>query len=449
MHRLLVAACLLLCAGVVHAEGDRRPPNVVLILADDLGYGDLSCFGAPDLRTPYLDGLARQGVKGTRFYANSCVCSPTRAALLSGRYPELVGVPGVIRTHAKNSWGNLTREAVLLPALLKRIGYHTALIGKWHLGLASPDTPLERGFDHFHGFLGDMMDDYFTHRRHGNNYMRRGKDTIDPKGHATTLFTDWAVDYLKHRSSTTQPFFLYLAYNAPHDPIQPPGEALKEFRKRQPKVAEKRARLAALIEDMDAGIGRVLAALRDLGLEENTLVIFTSDNGGALQFGAHNGSLRDGKGSMYEGGLRVPLIVRWPGRVPAGMTTDRIGLTMDLLPTICAAAGAKIEHAVEGKSLLPTFLGKEQPAETRDLFFIRREGGKYKGEGIHAMMRGKWALVRNLPGGPLELFDLERDPQQKREWSGTVPEVFRGMRAALEHHVQEGEKVPWRAAGRK
>ena len=176
----------------------EKKPNFLLILVDDLGWGDLSSYGAQDLQTPNIDNLIAEGARFTNFYANCPVCSPTRAALLSGRYQDLVGVPGVIRTHQKNSWGYLDPDAKLMPELLQQHGYQTALVGKWHLGLGSPNTPNERGFDFFHGFLGDMMDDYFTHLRHGNNYMRKNNQEINPKGHATDLFSQWAIDYVQN-----------------------------------------------------------------------------------------------------------------------------------------------------------------------------------------------------------------------------------------------------------
>ena len=172
---------------------------MVVILVDDLGYGDLSSYGAGDLESPHIDRLIASGLRMDSFYANCPVCSPTRAALLTGRYPDRAGVPGVIRTHAANDWGFLDPSARLLPQALEERGYHSALVGKWHLGLESPNTPLERGFDRFHGFLGDMMDDYYHHRRHGNNYMRDDGRTISPQGHATDLFSRWAIDYLDER----------------------------------------------------------------------------------------------------------------------------------------------------------------------------------------------------------------------------------------------------------
>ena len=295
-------------------EGVRKP-NILMILVDDLGYGDLSSYGAKDLQTPHIDRLMTAGMRFDNFYANCPVCSPTRASLLSGCYPDMVGVPGVVRTHITNSWGYLAPHAVLLPKAVKEQGpfashpYHnnTAIVGKWHLGLDSPNTPNERGFDHFHGFLGDMMDDYYNHRRHGNNYMRLDGKEIDPEGHATDLFTQWSIDYINDHAKTQWPFFLYLAYNAPHTPIQPPADWLDRVKKREPGIDEKRAKLVALIEHLDDGIGKVIAAIKNAGISENTLVIFTSDNGGQLGVGASNGPLRAGKQDMYEGGIRVPM----------------------------------------------------------------------------------------------------------------------------------------------
>ncbi|HUU21920.1 MAG TPA: sulfatase, partial [Phycisphaerae bacterium] len=396
------------------ANARDAKPNLLVILVDDLGYGDLSSYGAKDMRTPNIDALVAGGMRFTNFYASCPVCSPTRAALLTGRYPALVGVPGVIRTHRRDNWGHLARDAVLLPQLLKPAGYETAIVGKWHLGLAKPHRPTDRGFDHFHGFLGDMMDDYYTHRRHGYNYMRRNEERIDPKGHATDLFSRWAADYLRGRKGAKRPFFLYLAYNAPHTPIQPPREWIERVTQRQPGIDRKRARLVALIEHMDHGIGQVLKALKDSGLADNTLVIFTSDNGGQTGVGADNGPVRAGKGTMYEGGLRVPACAVWPGRIKPGTATGRVALTMDLFPTLLEAAGATCPHSIDGRSVLPTLLGKKKPPEDRMLFFTRRDGGPHQGRTSDAVRYGHWKLLRNLPGRPLELYNLKDDPKERR-----------------------------------
>jgi len=440
---LLVCITLVMVDQVNATKADSRP-NFLIILVDDLGYGDLSSYGATDLQSPSIDALVSRGLRFDNFYANCPVCSPTRASLLTGCYPELVGVPGVIRTHANNNWGYLSAEAVLLPQLLKKAGYHSAIVGKWHLGLESPNRPNDRGFDHFHGYLGDMMDDYYNHRRHGINYMRLNHDEIDPPGHATDLFSDWACDYLKSQRGKTDPFCLYLAYNAPHTPIQPPEDWLKRVRDRDPAMDPRRAKLVALIEHMDAGIGQVIDCLADCGLAENTLVIFTSDNGGQLNVRANNGDLRDGKQSMYEGGLKVPACFVWPGKIAASSRTQKIGMTMDLLPTLCEIAGIEVSPDVDGISLLSTLQGKPQKTDDRDLFFHRREGGdRYGGLTIQALRRGPWKLLQNSPFAPLELYNLDADPQESNNLAVTERDKFRQLSARLRAHIQRGGAVPW------
>ncbi|QNN25362.1 sulfatase [Planctomycetales bacterium ZRK34] len=424
------------------AEGK---PNIVMILADDLGYGDLSSYGATDLKSPSIDALMASGVKFDNFYANCPVCSPSRASLMSGRYPELVGVPGVIRTHAADSWGYLSPKAVVIAKLLKPAGYHTGIIGKWHLGLEPENLPNARGFDHFHGFLGDMMDDYYTHLRHGNNYMRLNEKTIDPEGHATDLFTQWAIDYINQQSKTDQPFFLYLAYNAPHTPIQPPADWVKKVKAREPNITDKRAKLVALIEHMDDGIGRVVAALKQAGVYDNTLIVFSSDNGGKLEVGANNGDLRAGKQHMYEGGIRVPMGAVWPGHIKPGTSSHQIAMLMDLYPTFCEAAGVKVEHEIDGVSILPTLLGKPQQIQ-RDLYWVRREGNnRYQGQDYHAVRRGPWKLLHDNPFAPLELYNLADDPREEHDLAKTPAnrKRFNELAGLLRRQLQRGGAVPW------
>ena len=442
---VLLAACVVCSA--VPAEARAAPgrrPNLLLILVDDLGYGDLSSYGAKDIRTPHIDALVAAGARLERFYANSPVCSPTRAALLSGRYPDLVGVPGVIREDPKDSWGHLSPRARLLPESLRRAGYDTALVGKWHLGLESPNLPQERGFATFRGFLGDMMDDYYTHLRHGINYMRDGRLEVNPKGHATDIFTDWAVEYLKARRRGDRPFFLYLAYNAPHVPAQPPAEWLERVTRREPGISPQRAKLAAFIEHLDAGVGRVVEALKAAGQYENTFIVFTSDNGGQLNAGATSGPLRGGKEELYEGGIRVPLAVVWPGRIPPGTRSERVALTMDLLPTFFEAAGVPLDRAVDGESILPALLGRQAPARERTLFWMRREGGGfYHGRDYYAVRRGGWKLMQNHPYMPYRLYNLDEDPHEDRDVSKEQAVVIEELSRALRAHLQRAGAVPW------
>ncbi|HSW02167.1 MAG TPA: sulfatase-like hydrolase/transferase [Sedimentisphaerales bacterium] len=445
--KLLGAASLTPWTNVARGNTPGAKPNVLVILVDDLGYGDLSCYGATDLKTPNIDRLFASGMRIDPFYANCPVCSPTRASLLSGRYPDLVGVPGVIRTHLASNWGCLSPQAVLLPKMLKRAGYHTAIIGKWHLGLSSPSTPSERGFDHFHGFLGDMMDDYYyNHRRHGVNYMRLNDREIEPEGHATDLFTQWAIEYVRQRvgNATQQPFFLHLAYNAPHTPIQPPPEWVEKVKQREPGISDRRAKLVALIEHMDAGIGKVMETLKEIGLSQNTLVIFASDNGGQLDVGAGNGSLRAGKQDMYEGGIRVPMGAVWPGRIEPGSRSDRVAMTMDIFPTVCEAASVLIDHEIDGISFLPTLLGKSQPAnDERFLFWVRREGGpKYGGRAYYAARQGDFKLLQNTPFEPLTLYNLAHDPQEQHPLDEKHP-MYRKLFNALQAHISRAGAVPW------
>ena len=420
-------------------------PNILLILVDDLGYGDLRSFGSKDMQTPNIDALVNGGLRFNNFYANSSVCSPTRASLLTGRYPELVGVPGVIRTDSTNSWGHLHSKAAMLPALLKKGGYQTALIGKWHLGLQAPNLPNEKGFDFFHGFLGDMMDDYYSHLRHNRNYMRLNDQEIKPQGHATDLFTQWAVDYLESKEARKAPFFLYLAYNAPHDPIQPPTEWIKKVQVRQPGMSDKRAKLVAFIEHLDAGIGSVIQSLKRSGLYNNTLIVFTSDNGGRLDLGANNGALRSGKGSMYEGGLKVPAAILWSQKMKQGRVSNSVQLTMDLFPTMLDAAGVAYDkQSIDGVSFYPMLIGGEEVPSDRPVFFIRREGdAEYGGKTIDAVRKGNWKLLQNTPFSPRELYNLQEDPLEQHNLIEAQKEKFRELSALQRLQVQKGGAVPW------
>ena len=421
-----------------------KSPNILLIFADDHGYGDISVHGGPSIQTPNIDRIAAGGARFTRFYANSSVCSPSRASLMTGRYPDRAGVPGVIRTHPENSWGYFRQDAVTLPSALKQKNYRTALIGKWHLGLEPENHPCKRGFDHFHGFLGDMMDDYYTHLRHDINYMRQGFDTIDPNGHATDLFTEWSRDFIRAQAQSSDPFFLYLAYNAPHTPIQPPDEWIARVQEREPDISPQRAKYVALVEHMDAGIGRVLDTLIETDQLSNTLVIYTSDNGGSIDVGAHNGPLRGQKGEMYEGGIRVPTCAMWPGHIPEGHVTDQVALLMDIFPTVCEVAEAPITHEIEGRSIWQTLQGEQQDLSERILYWLRREGGqRFLGQSQHAIRCADIKLLHNSPFEPLELYDLSSDPLETTNGALTQQDLFREMSQLFQAETQKAGSIPW------
>lgn len=419
-------------------------PNILIILGDDHGYGDISAHQGPHIQTPNIDRIAENGIRLTQFYANSSVCSPSRAALMTGRYPDRVGVPGVIRTYPESNWGYFSRDAITLPSMLKQKDYHTSIIGKWHLGLEPENHPCKRGFDHFHGFLGDMMDDYYTHLRHDQNYMRKDLEVIDPRGHATDLFTEWATEVIHGHAHSSQPFFLYLAYNAPHTPIQPPEDWIERVRQREPDASPERVKYIALVEHMDAGIGRVLDALEQTGQLSNTLVIYTSDNGGQLNVGATNGDLKGGKGQMYEGGIRVPTCAMWADGIEKGQVCDNVAMLMDLFPTACEIAGASVNHEIEGLSILPTLRGENQDFSDRAMYWVRKDGGpSFLGLNQHAVRRGNIKLLHNSPFEPLELYDLSNDPQEASDQAKTG--AFREMGELLQTEMQQNGSIPWQS----
>jgi arylsulfatase A-like enzyme len=426
---------------------DSARPNFLIIFTDDHGYGDVSTYGAKDVRTPHIDRIAKEGMLFTSMRANCTVCSPSRAALLTGRYADRVGVPGVIRTIPSDSWGYFNPQVPTLANLLGGAGYHTAIIGKWHLGLESPNLPNERGFDYFHGFLGDMMDSYTTHLREGQNFMRHNKEVINPTGHATDLFSDWAADYVRGRAKVSnQPFFLFLTYNAPHFPIEPPAEWLEKVKKRDPGMKKDRASNVAFVEHLDDGIGRVLAALDESGLTQNTMVVFTADNGGALSYAQCNDPWRGEKQEHYDGGLRVPFMVRWPAGIKPGTRSDYAGLVFDLFPTFAELAKERPTADLDARSLLPIFQG-EKITESRDLYFVRREGGfKYGGNSYEALIRGDWKILRNDPFSPYELYHIGNDPQETKNLAATERKKFEELAAAIRLHVQRGGATPWQSA---
>jgi len=420
-------------------KANQDKPNVLLILVDDLGLGDLSCQYADDMQTPNIDRLFTTGVRMDNFYANSNVSSPSRAALLTGCFPCMVGVPGVVRTVPQDtSWGYFDPEATTLPQVLGANGYETAIVGKWHLGLESPCLPNERGFDYFHGYLADMMDDYFTHLRHGNNYMYENTTEIFPKGHATELFSDWAIDYIDKQAGEENPFFLYLAYNAPHAPIQPPVSWVEKSQAAHPDLPVKRQRLIALIEHLDYNVGRVLDELERTGQRENTLVIFASDNGGDRGSLANCGPTRGYKGDMFEGGLKVVCSFNMPGRFDGGRRMNNFMMLMDIFPTLCDYLDIKTTNRMDGMSVLDAIDGRDQETENRWIYWLRYEGGKAfdNGRTPQTCVRyNGYKLMRNKPIEDQLMFHLSEDSMETEEL-GLEGRTYKRLNKAMDRHYK-------------
>jgi arylsulfatase A-like enzyme len=404
-----------------------RTPNILFILADDLGYGDLSCYGRPDYRTPHLDRLARQGLRFTSNYTAAAVCTPTRVALMTGRYPARLPI-GLMEplVFGDDSVG-LPPEHPTPASLLKAAGYETALIGKWHLGFLPEHGPIRHGFDEFYGILGGAVD-YFSHRAPpGPLDLHEGNVTVDQSGYMTDLLTDRAVQYVRRRH--TAPFYLALHYTAPHWPWEGPGDsaASRMYRAVADTVKDRYVKgyadggslrvFAAMMQRLDAGVGRLMRALEDSGHSRDTFVVFGSDNGGERY--SYNWPASDGKGSLREGGIRVPAIVRWAGRVPAGRTTDQSVITMDWTATMLALAGAEQDpnYPLDGVDLTPLCMGK--PAQfDRALFWRTRKQG--------AARRGRWKYLTS--GDDDMLYDIPSDPGERSDLDIYQPGELTAMR---------------------
>jgi arylsulfatase A-like enzyme len=328
---------------------------------------------------------------------------------------------------------------------MKQADYHTGMVGKWHLGFKEPQTPNARGFDEFKGFLGDMMDDYWTHLRGEVNWMRHNREEINPEGHATELFTQWAIDYMDLQKNNPQPFFLYLAYNAPHFPIQPPEDYFQKVLQRENGIDRKRARNVAFIEHLDTELGKLLDHMRKSGLMENTLIIFTSDNGGALRFAQSNGKLRGSKQQMFEGGIRVPTIASWQGHIKPASETSNVGTLMDLLPTLCTLTGINIPTDVDGINLLPTVLGQPQVTDDRMIFWVRREGWYYGGQAYYGARWGNFKILQNSAYEPLQFYNVGLDPYETTPLEPQDGAEYDSLRSGLRQHIRQSGGIPWQS----
>jgi len=393
-------------------------PDLVFIMADDLGYADLSIYGRRDFETPVLDRLAREGVMLTQACSAAPVCSPTRVALMTGRYPArlAVGLEEPLTTHPTG----LSPEVTTLPRLLWNAGYETALVGKWHLGLDRRYHPLRHGFDEFFGHLGSSVD-YVSHigTEHLEPDLYDGMRRVDIAGYTTDLFTDRAVDIIRRQRS--RPLFLSLQYNAPHWPWQAPGDPVQPDSLRW-QGGGSAATYARMVASLDQGVGRVLDALRAAGMERDTLVIFTSDNGGEAW--SDMGGLSHGKMTLWEGGIRVAAMARWPQRIPAGTTSGQVAITMDWTATLLAAAGAAPDPALplDGIDILPQLTGAAPvPRELFWRIFQRRQQ--------KAVRSGDWKYL--VTEDATHLFHLGSDPGEKTDLKDAEPAVLARLRSAL------------------
>jgi arylsulfatase A-like enzyme len=469
----------LACVGIVWPTPGVKAarPNIVFIVADDLGYGELGSFGGTEIPTPHLDRLAREGLRFTQAYVTAPYCAASRAALMTGRYQTRFGFEfnPVGAANLDPAIGLPLGERTLADQL-REAGYATAIIGKWHLGGTARFHPQRRGFDEFFGFLHeghyfvpppwrghitwlrrralpdgsqgrwtspDRRIIWSTHMGHfepdydADNPILRGGQPVDELANLTDAFTREAEGFIaRHRA---QPFYLLLSYSAVHSPLQGADEYLRRFA----NIPDIHRRIfAAMLAHLDDGVGRVLERLRTEGIADDTLVVFLSDNGGATrELTSSNHPLRGEKGQLLEGGIRVPLIARWPGRLPAGRTESRMVSSLDLSPTALAAAGAPVPPGLDGVNLLPHVTGAND-ARIRDNHYWRM-GGRA------ALREGTWKIHRPGADRPWELYDLVADPGETRDLSSTEPARRKALIATFERLDAEMVEPMWGPAGRR
>lgn len=444
------------------AQGQpQKKPNIIVILADDLGWGDVAYHGST-IRTPNIDRLAAEGIELDRFYV-AAVCSPTRAGLLTGRYPDRFG----LRATVIPPWSDfgVDTDEVFLPEVLAKAGYrHRAILGKWHLGHAALKYhPLNRGFTHFYGHLNGAID-YFTHEREGELDWHNDFDVSYDKGYSTDLLTDEAVRNIKQYNGEA-PFFMYVAYNAPHSPLQakegdmvsygydaskPSFGSGKDEKKegKQGRGNTQQQTYAAMVTNMDENIGRILSTLEELNIENNTLVIFHSDNGAAPGIGgSSSGTLRGAKFTEWEGGVRVPAIMRWPDRFKGGRVIDQVMGYVDVMPTIMEIAGIdeRPENSLDGVSMVPVLSGEQEKVD-RDFYL-----------GSGAIVNGTWKLIIASDKNPRmkltedHLSQIAEDPSEKENVVREHPDLYHKLKTQLSKYdaIQSDVVVPPYGKGRQ
>jgi arylsulfatase A-like enzyme len=434
------------CNALSAQQATPEPPNILLIVSDDAGWADFGFHGAADGFTPRLDQLASQGVVCEQAYVSASVCCPSRAGLMTGRYQQRFGHefngPGQPEPGFERADMGLAREERTLASMLRARGYTTAAMGKWHLGSEAGLRPRDRGFDHWFGFLGGSRS-YFPAATAGLLRQLQNDDQIVPEdeiAYLTDTLADHAAQYVRAQASEARPFFLYLAFNAPHTPMH----ALEADLDRFAHIENKRRRqYAAMLFAMDRGIGRILDALEDSGQSERTLVIFLNDNGGATNNGSSSGAWRGRKGSKWEGGLRVPLILRWPGQLPAGKRYPSMVSSLDLAPTLLAAAGPAHPEKKARSEPIAAFDGVDLLASLRSIQATVPHNRLYWRRGVAAALReGPWKLVRVDTLQP-QLMHLDRDASETTDFAAEEPERVRRMLLALVRWESELSAPRW------
>lgn len=456
MKRLGRAVCIFMVAVLV-GVAVAQPPNIILILSDDQGYADLGCYGATDLSTPVLDRLAAEGIRFADAHVTAPQCTPSRCGLITGVHQQRLGLEANPDDKYYHLFGFQDGKTTTMADLLKAAGYRTGMIGKWHIGVALDSQPFSNGFEWCRYMRGGMGYFWPAKRGHQKDWgqdnppkgwwgdrFRNERDEVVPwmKGYVTDVFTDYAMDFISESKKDDRPFFLYLAYNAPHWPLEAPPNLIDQFKNiKDPK----RRTYAAMLKSLDSNIGRLVKTLDELKLRKDTLIVFLSDNGapGDWSHGYNagsNGELKGAKGSLYEGGTRVPMIFNWPGHLEAGKTADWPVISLDLLPTFLALAEAETPPEKDGRNLLPALLpqvAEKGPKHVLRWRYLTTWARQY------AIRDGDWKLV-SPKTGVVELYRISDDVGEKHDLSRDYPEILDRLGRELNGWMAElPERPKW------
>jgi len=453
---LLHSACKAFSAGLAGLESSDKP-NIILILADDLGMGDVSCYGGTQIPTPHMDSIAANGIRFANAYVTAPQCGPSRAGLMSGRYQNRFG-------YEYNTTGHHERQGLGLPLsektmadCLKDLGYKTAAIGKWHLGRVDELHPLNRGFDYFYGFLGGANPFFPDEKKGYIPNILRNHEPVEETEYLTFALARETCSFIEQNKR--QPFFIYAAFNAPHTPLQAPREYIERFRHLgviespfpHKGVRFRRQVYAAMVSALDDAVGQILDQLKTSGVYENTLVYFMSDNGATELYGGSNGKMRGEKGDLYEGGVKVPFMLQWPAQLKGGRVFDSPVSSLDLLPTSVAAAGgdpANAKAGLDGRDLLPCLAGdaSDTPHSAlywRLLYMADYYSINFSGKTVYALQEWPWKLVYNKDRGGLQLFNLADDPGETKNRNEDFPERAQEMQSKYEQWNETLEEPAW------